>query len=143
MKGVFMQALKFFSKFTLILIVVFQLCFVCEANAGIKDKIGGGGSGSATSSNEDDSNSFTTVLYVVAGVAVALVAYKYFSEKADEAEVSDSTEAVLMQPLRDYSSSFEGQVQKIQQELPVNLELGLSKALYNDQKFQLGLKIKL
>lgn len=138
-----MQSIKFFSKFTLILIIAFQLCFVCEATAGIKDRIGGGGGGTANTEKDDSGSSLTTVLYIAVGVAAALVAYKYFSEKEEETEESDSTEAMLMQPLQDYSSSFSGKVEKMQQEIPFDVELGMSKTLYNDQRFQLGLKIKL
>ena len=136
-----MRLFASFSRFSLIMVVAFQLCCLSEASAGVKENIGGGGS-SNTSTSSGSKSSTKTIIYVLGGAAVAFVAWKYFSEKEDSEE-QDSLQAVILKPLHDFNNSLTGQVQILEQKMPVNIDLDLNSTIYNDRKFLFGVKFKL
>jgi len=123
------------------MIVAFQLCYLSEATAGVKENIGGGGSSNTGTSSESKSST-KTIIYVLAGAAVAFVAWKYFSEK-EGSDGQDSLQAVILKPLHDFNSSLAGQAQILEQKMPVNIDLDINSTIYNDRKFLLGVRFKL
>ena len=112
----------------------------------IDDDIGGGGSGSTN----QDGSSDNTALYVVAGLAVAgIIAYVIINKvnKKDEEDKSDTSAAIQQfngVDLASQSDDFEFEYKKVQDNIPVNLILGVrnEKAFVSDKTYLMGVSVR-
>jgi hypothetical protein len=106
-----------------------------------------GGSGSSTS---DGSGSDNTFLYIAAGVIiVSLIVWKVISDKkkpkTDDSTKPDSTKTSLKNYFFKDLSNQESELQKIRNQMPVELFLGWKTIQQNvpGENLSLGLKFKL
>ncbi|UCH65228.1 MAG: hypothetical protein JSW63_11585 [Ignavibacterium sp.] len=112
----------------------------------IDDDIGGGGGGTTNQSDGSDN----TALYVVAGLAVAgIIAYVIINKvnKKDEEEESDTSSAMQKLSGVNLASGFndlEHEVKKVQDQIPVNLILGVrnEKAFISDKTYLMGVSVR-
>jgi hypothetical protein len=113
----------------------------------INDDIGGSGGGTSNQSSGSDN----TALYVVAGLAVAgIIAYVIINKvnKKDEEEEKADTSSALQQ-LRSINlasgfNDFEHEVKKAQDQIPVNLILGVrnEKVFISEKTYLMGVSVR-
>ncbi len=113
----------------------------CFAQLKAYDVIGGGGSTPAQSESNDN-----TVLYIVAGVAVAgLIAY-YLLSKTDNKEEKDTTATIGSElNLVNLPASIEDEVLIAKEKLPLNIFFGIRNddAILRNKTILVGISVKL
>ena len=112
----------------------------------IEDKIGGSGTNTAS----EDSNNDNTFLYIAAGaIVVGLIVWKVFLDKKEpktkEEIKTDSTKASLGKSFYKNLLDQELQLEKIQNQIPFELFLGLQNNEKNipGKNLSLGFRFKL
>ncbi len=129
---------KFFdtlSMFTLSAIFILAVSFSnINAQSRIMEDIGGGG----TAQNVDP-KSDNTLLYVAAGLVVGFVIYHalFVKPKADAKSKEEGKE--------EEKKSLAQELQEFQNEVPVQLHLGINnnQYMYNQKQFVMGLSFRL
>lgn len=129
---------KFFdtlSMFTLSAIFIIAVSFSnINAQSRIMEDIGGGG----TAQNVDP-KSDNTLLYVTAGLVVGFVIYHalFVKPKADAKSKEEGKE--------EEKKSLSQELQEFQNEVPVQLHLGINnnQYMYNQKQFVMGLSFRL
>lgn len=129
---------KFFdtlSMFTLSAIFIIAVSFSnINAQSRIMEDIGGGG----TAQNVDP-KSDNTLLYVAAGLVVGFVIYHalFVKPKADAKSKEEGKE--------EEKKSLTQELQEFQNEVPVQLHLGINnnQYMYNQKQFVMGLSFRL
>jgi c-di-AMP phosphodiesterase-like protein len=129
---------KFFdtlSMFTLSAIFIIAVSFSnINAQSRIMEDIGGGG----TAQNVDP-KSDNTLLYVAAGLVVGFVIYHalFVKPKADAKSKEEGKE--------EEKKSLSQELQEFQNEVPVQLHLGINnnQYMYNQKQFVMGLSFRL
>lgn len=111
----------------------------------VNEDIGGGGSSTSEGSGSDN-----TFLYVAAGVIIiGLIVWKVISDKkkpkTDDNTKTDSTKTSLKNYFYKDLSNQESEIQKIRNQMPVELFLGWKTVQQNVpcENLSLGLKFKL
>ncbi len=142
-----MNTSNYIKTFAAVLIFAFsfQVTFA-QSIEGINENIGGG----QRTTSQTDSKSGNTFLYVAAGaIVVGLIVWKVFLDKKEpktkDANKTDSTKAFLDKSLYKNLSNQDLQLEKIQDQIPFEIFLGLQ----NDEQgiprknLTLGLRFKL
>lgn len=112
----------------------------------IEDKIGGSGTNTAL----EDSKNDNTFLYIAAGaIIIGLIVWKVFLDKKESKPKNeiktDSTKTSLDKSFYKNLSEFELQLEKIQNQIPLEIFLGVHNTAQSipGKNLSLGLKFKL